>query len=66
MARKSTMMPMSTGRGPGRFIAGLIVVVLLALAIHDPVGAAHTARSIFGGFQHALDAFGQFGAAVSR
>ena len=66
MARKNTMMPMSTGRGPGRFVAGLVVVVLLALAIHAPVGAAHTARSIFSGIGHVLDAFGQFGLAVSR
>jgi hypothetical protein len=66
MARKNTMMPMSTGRGPSRFVAGLVAVVLLALAIHDPVGAAHTARSVFGWLGSMLDSLGAFGSAVSR
>jgi hypothetical protein len=67
MARKATMMPMAANGGVGRrVLAALAAVVLLALVIRDPVGAAHTVQRLAAWASEALDALETFGAALSR
>jgi hypothetical protein len=56
MARNSTMIPLGTGRGPGKVIGLLVLVGLLALVIHDPTGSAHFVRTIVEGLGRFLDA----------
>lgn len=56
MARNSTMIPLGTGRGPGRIVGTLVAIGLVALVIHDPVGAAHFVRGILGWAGRVLDA----------
>lgn len=47
MARKQTMMPLSTNGGTGRRVAlTLAALVVLALVIRDPAGAAVIARQL--------------------
>jgi hypothetical protein len=67
MARNATMMPMmSGGRGTGRrLVAVLVALVLVAMALRDPVGAAHTVQRLAGWATDLVDALSTFGAALS-
>jgi hypothetical protein len=68
MARKATMMPMTSGRsGTGRrLLAALVALVLVALVLRDPVGAAHTVQRLAGWASDVIDALSTFGSALSR
>jgi hypothetical protein len=66
MARKATMMPMTSGSGIGRrIVVTLAVLAGLALTIRDPVGAAHTVQQVAAWVGEALDALVKFGSALS-
>lgn len=67
MARKATMMPMmNSGSGTGRrLLTMLVALVLLALVLRDPIGAARTVEQLAAWGGAALDAVTQFGAALS-
>jgi hypothetical protein len=64
MAR-NTLMP-TTGKGPGRIVATVVVVALLVMVVRDPVGAAHAARALGTWIGGVLDALGRFGSTVSH
>jgi hypothetical protein len=49
-----------------RVAATLIGLVLVALVVRDPVGAAATVERIWAFSAHVLDALTQFGDALSR
>jgi hypothetical protein len=67
MARKTTMMPMTSGSGAGsRVLTALVCLVLLALVIRDPVGAAEFVGRVGQLIDVALDALSVFGAALTR
>ena len=66
MARNNSMLPLPTRGGPGRLIAGLVVVALVALALRDPIGSAEAVRSIFAGLGHAVDSLGVFAQQFKR
>jgi hypothetical protein len=70
MARRTTMMqPMINGGGGGtgrRVLTVLVVLVLVALVLRDPIGAAHTVQLLAEWAGDALDALGKFGSALSR
>jgi hypothetical protein len=62
-------MPVVAGGGSGigqRLVTALIVLVLLALVLRDPVGAAHTVQRLAGWASDVVDALGTFGSALSR
>jgi hypothetical protein len=69
MARKTTMMPMvnggtsDTGR---RVVTALAMLVLLALVLRDPVGAAVAVEQVAAWGTTALDRLAQFVSALSR
>ena len=64
MARNMQMMP-STGRGvAGKVVAFLIVVALLTLLVHDPIGFAHAVRSVFAALGAAADTIDTFSKAL--
>jgi NAD(P)-dependent dehydrogenase (short-subunit alcohol dehydrogenase family) len=69
MARRSTTMPVITGGGSGigrRVVTALVVLVLLALVLREPVGAAHAVQRLAGWAGDVVDALGTFGSALSR
>jgi hypothetical protein len=68
MARKATMMPMTSGgSGTGRrLLAALVALVLVALVLRDPVGAAHTVQRLASWASDVVDAISTFGSALSR
>jgi hypothetical protein len=69
MARRTTTMPVVDGGGSGigrRVVTALTVLVLLALVLRDPVGAAHAVQRLAGWAGEIIDALGTFGSALSR
>lgn len=67
MNRKTAMMPMMSGGGFGRrVVAALAGLVLLALVLRDPVGAAQAGKQAAAWVGEFLDALETFGAALSR
>ena len=68
MARRATTMPVIAGGGSGagrRAVIVLIALVLLALVLRDPVGAAHTIQRLAGWAGDVVDALSTFGSALS-
>jgi hypothetical protein len=66
MAKKTTMMPMAGGGGVGhKIVAGLVLLTILAMVIHDPMGSAHTVVGIVEWVGGVIDAFSAFGRALS-
>lgn len=69
MARKTSMMPMPmpTAAGGGtrfRVIVTLLGLVLFALLLRDPVGAAGTVEQVCAWCGAGIDALARFGAAL--
>jgi hypothetical protein len=68
MGRK-TMLPMPTESRSGgvglRLIGGLAGLVLFALLLHDPIGAAGTVERIAAWFGAAIESLARFGEALS-
>jgi hypothetical protein len=62
------MTPMVGGGGDTgrRVVTTLAVLLLLALVLRDPVGAAHTVQRLAGWASDVVDALGTFGSALSR
>lgn len=68
MARRATMVPMpGTNRGGTGFrVIGTVVgLVMFALLLRDPVGAAGAVEQTYAWCVAALDALARFGAALS-
>jgi hypothetical protein len=68
MARRASMLPMSGARGGGmgfRVIGTVVGLVLFALLLRDPVGAAGTVEQVGAWCAAAIDALSRFGAALS-
>lgn len=68
MARRATMTPMmggGTGTG-GRLLVALVAIVLVALVLRDPAGAAHGVQRLAAWASYVLDALSTFGSALSR
>ncbi|MBP2340270.1 hypothetical protein JOF41_006448 [Saccharothrix coeruleofusca] len=67
MGRKNhTMMPITGGQGGRKVVPLLVLLVLLALVLRDPVGAAHAAQRLGDWGGYVLDALGTFGSTVGR
>jgi hypothetical protein len=69
MARRTTTMPLIAGGGSGagrRAGTVLIALLLLALVIRDPIGAAHTVQRLAAWAGDLVDALGTFGSALSE
>jgi hypothetical protein len=61
------MMPMTSGTGTGRrLLIALVGIVVVALVIRDPDGAAHVVQRLAVGANELLDALSTFGSALSR
>jgi hypothetical protein len=68
MARRATMLPMSGTSGGGlgfRVIGTVVGLVMFALLLRDPVGAAGAVEQACAWCAAALDALARFGAALS-
>jgi hypothetical protein len=61
------MMPMTSGTGTGRrLLVTLVAIVVVALVIRDPDGAAHVVQRLAAGASEVLDALTTFGSALSE
>ena len=65
MSRRTAMMPITAGGTGGRVVGTLVALVLLTLVIRDPIGAAHTVRTLLGWAGAVIDGLATFAAALS-
>lgn len=66
MAQKATMLPMAGGGVGHKIVAWLVVLTILAMVIHDPAGSARTVTGIVEWAGSVIDAFSEFGRALSE
>ena len=65
MSRRTAMMPMTAGSAGSRVVGVLVTLALLTLVIRDPIGAAHTVRTLLVWAGHVIDGLATFASALS-